>query len=541
MALPLFRKALESTRLAAKRNFDSRLATCGSEPVCTLTMHDIVRGLRGKPVVPHFTSWLDAREGFGFNFPDGLHGSLKEVLCESLSPKANSSVERWTFRLFVGRGPSEEEANEVQSFMREACNEASLVTGGLHVSHLDAGGVITIPTEASTNPMHPMLRQAAALLHNQPRFSKMAKVADMEGGLGKDKVHELFCEDSLRAISCLLRATTQSTEPWADDEDYGAFLARAVLRHRGVENGWYHDDFGRCMYIRSLGHDPNASSLQYISVNGGSSDSLPRLGTLESECIRLSDVLGMDKRGHVCRNTQTIFWNDGTQWHPGKISADSRAEFARLFTMIHADHTAGSVVTHATTLLASAWCDPFMAYAAGILGFAGPLHGRANQEFVLMLRELHKWLGDGTSLPAPDALHRWAAQRLAAGKMVYGFGCKHPYPDPRYSMMAEFAENEGLCSMDRSPSVYLALHLGRELPAVLKEHCRAASPFPNPDAISGVLLQECLGLTDETLHPAMLAQARSIGALAAASWHRMLSLPIERPQSLWIPVAAANL
>ncbi|CAE7802815.1 unnamed protein product [Symbiodinium sp. CCMP2592] len=207
------------------------------------------------------------------------------------------------------------------------------------------------------------------------------------------------------------------------------------------------------------------------------------------------------------------------QWRKGpEVSQATRTSFARLFTMVHAEHTAGSVVTHATSLLSSAWCDPFTAYAAGILGFAGPLHGRANQEFICMLRDLpgiHSGKSIMWRVPAEEALKQWVSQRLSDGKMMYGFGCKHPYPDPRYTIMVEFAKKHKLA--EKSSLVALACHLGQELPPILQKLSRAVQPFPNPDAISGVLLQECMGIGPEEQHPALLAQSRAIGALAAAS------------------------
>lgn len=538
MALTLFRRALANARQAATQSLRARLAESGAETVCILTLNDIVRGLRGKYAMPHFTSELDTQAGFNFHFPGKLSGSLKQVLQGPLAPEVDASVERWIFWLFVGRGPSDAEVSEIQAFIRDACNAAVPFTNG-HGSL-----VLDLPphAQARSQPMHPMLLQAMSLLHHQPLLSKMARLADMDGGLSKERVHELFCEDSLGAVGSLLRTTAQSDQPWEDGEDYGAFLARAVSCSSGAVNRWYHDDRGRTMYLQSLGQDPNTASVRYVMglIHDGSASVVPWHGTLEGEVIRLRNGHGGEACGRVNMGVPAVRCADGTEWCLGPISAAKQAVFVRLFTMIHAEHTAGSVVTHATALLASVWCDAFTAYAAGTLGFAGPLHGRANQEFVCMLRELRVALGGGQGLPAPGALRAWAAERLAAGQVVYGFGCKHPYPDPRYTLMAEFAEAHGLTDAERFPEVVLALHLGRELPPILQEVSRAASPHPNPDAISGVLLCECLGLQEEARHPAMLAQARAIGALAAASWHRMLGLPIERPLSLHIPLAGAE-
>merc|ERR1719215_593110 len=55
-------------------------------------------------------------------------------------------------------------------------------------------------------------------------------------------------------------------------------------------------------------------------------------------------------------------------------------EVTRLYLMLHADHEGGNVSAHTTHLVGSALSDPYYAYAAGVCGLAGPLHGLANQE-----------------------------------------------------------------------------------------------------------------------------------------------------------------
>lgn len=44
------------------------------------------------------------------------------------------------------------------------------------------------------------------------------------------------------------------------------------------------------------------------------------------------------------------------------------------------DHEGGNVSAHTTHLVASALSDPYLSFAAGMNGLAGPLHGLANQE-----------------------------------------------------------------------------------------------------------------------------------------------------------------
>lgn len=365
----------------------------------------------------------------------------------------------------------------------------------------------------------------------------MARAADRRGGLSKSSVHELFATDSLRVLGGLVRLTSCSCEPWAPDEDCGAFLARALAARFGGPCGWYRDGEGGVFHVKAHGFDPNCRGILYLSATRPHESSPEWVGTFQGSHIAWTSRSGATRRSHFDVQARTIGYGT-TAWRAAPFDTDwvtMRAEFLRLFLMVHAEHTAGSVVTHTTLLLASAWCDPFSAYAAGILAFHGPLHGRANQEFTRQSRRIVQRIGSVT--PSVVELERWVQEAVAAGEMIYGFGCKHPYPDPRYAMMVEFAEAKGLTSAVEFPMVALAVHLGRELPDILKRHTGVTNPYPNPDAISGVLLEACLGIADEQMHPALLAQARAAGAMAAASWHRMLGLPIERPASLHISLA----
>jgi citrate synthase len=43
------------------------------------------------------------------------------------------------------------------------------------------------------------------------------------------------------------------------------------------------------------------------------------------------------------------------------------------------DHEGGNVSAHTTHLIGSALSDPYISFAGGMNGLAGPLHGLANQ------------------------------------------------------------------------------------------------------------------------------------------------------------------
>merc|ERR1719502_1869067 len=78
----------------------------------------------------------------------------------------------------------------------------------------------------------------------------------------------------------------------------------------------------------------------------------------------------------------------------GVNNTEAFKEVTRLYLMLHADHEGGNVSAHTTHLVGSALSDPYYAWAAGVCGLAGPLHGLANQECLRWLEMTKKELGD---------------------------------------------------------------------------------------------------------------------------------------------------
>jgi citrate synthase len=72
-------------------------------------------------------------------------------------------------------------------------------------------------------------------------------------------------------------------------------------------------------------------------------------------------------------------------------------ELMRLYLTIHSDHEGGNVSAHATHLVGSALSDPYLSYAAGLNGLAGPLHGLANQEVLRWIIKMRGEIGVGAS------------------------------------------------------------------------------------------------------------------------------------------------
>lgn len=209
-------------------------------------------------------------------------------------------------------------------------------------------------------------------------------------------------------------------------------------------------------------------------------------------------------------------------------------DLMRLYLVIHSDHEGGNVSAHTTHLVGSALSDPYLSYAAGMCGLAGPLHGLANQEVLRWTLELQDKIkkqhgGEVSNKVLADLC--W--ETLNAGRVIPGFG--HAVlrkTDPRYMAQREFAQRH----MPKDPLVKLIGQLYEVVPKVLTEHGRTANPFPNVDAHSGALL--CFyGLTQYDYYTVLFGVSRAIGVMSQHVWSRALGLPLERPKSVtseWI-------
>lgn len=70
-------------------------------------------------------------------------------------------------------------------------------------------------------------------------------------------------------------------------------------------------------------------------------------------------------------SNSVICWIPRPEWW----SERPLQEMMRLYQTIHADHEGGNVSAHTAHVVGSALADPYLSYAAGMNGLAGPLHG----------------------------------------------------------------------------------------------------------------------------------------------------------------------
>lgn len=206
-------------------------------------------------------------------------------------------------------------------------------------------------------------------------------------------------------------------------------------------------------------------------------------------------------------------------------------EMMRMYLVIHSDHEGGAVSAHAVRLVGSALADPYLAFAAGMNGCAGPLHGLAIQESFRWLNKVFAEFG-GPNATTRD-LEDYVRRTLEAGHIIPGFGhALLKKTDPRYTCLYQFCES----NFPDDPQFQLLAKLGEIVPHVMKQQGKVRNPWPNVDAIIGVVFNH-FGLHEEQFFPVMLGVARSIGALSQLVWDRALCLSMERPSSVtldWI-------
>jgi citrate synthase len=205
---------------------------------------------------------------------------------------------------------------------------------------------------------------------------------------------------------------------------------------------------------------------------------------------------------------------------------ESFQELMRLYMTIHADHEGGNVSAHTTHLVGSALSDPYLAYAAGMNGLAGPLHGLANQEVIKWIYEMQAELG--TDAPSKDQIADYVRKTLSSGKVVPGYG--HAVlrkTDPRFTAQMEFGKKH----MADDKLVNTVWNIYEVVPPILGSLGKIKNPWPNVDAHSGALLVH-YGMVEYEFYTVLFAVSRALGVLASLCWDRALGFPLERPKSV---------
>jgi citrate synthase len=197
----------------------------------------------------------------------------------------------------------------------------------------------------------------------------------------------------------------------------------------------------------------------------------------------------------------------------------------RLYMFLHADHEGGNVCAHTTHLVGSTLSNPYYAFAAGMTGLAGPLHGFANQEVIKWILAMKREIRSACN--NREKLRDYIIRQIETGKVIPGYG--HAVlrkTDPRFIAMYEFGKKY----LPDDPLLKTIGCLYEVVPEVLGKISKIKNPWPNVDAVSGTLLR-CYGIKEHSFYTVLFGVSRALGILAHMLWARVYGQPLERPTS----------
>jgi citrate synthase len=188
--------------------------------------------------------------------------------------------------------------------------------------------------------------------------------------------------------------------------------------------------------------------------------------------------------------------------------------------ILHADHEQ-NCSANAMRSVGSSHVDPYSAIAAAAAALYGPLHGGANEEVLLMLREI------GSVKNVPDYIKRVKAKE----KLLMGFGHRvYKNYDPRAKIIKKIA-HDVFEVMGKNPLIDIALECERI--ALSDDYFISHKLYPNVDFYSG-LIYEAMGFP-ASMFTALFAIGRTSGWIA--QWQELLLDPeqkISRPRQVYL-------
>lgn len=203
----------------------------------------------------------------------------------------------------------------------------------------------------------------------------------------------------------------------------------------------------------------------------------------------------------------------------------------KLFNILHYDHGGGNLSTFIGKGVASGLEGMYGSIAAAMLALSGPRHGRANQDCLEFVQGILKQVGENAKGAQVEELIR---KKLANNELVYGFGhAVLRVEDPRATVFYEIAAKK----FANNPLVKVATLLRAEGSKVLKENPKISSPYPNVDAISGVLVHAA-GFPYAEYYTLLFGLSRVVGIAIQIVYERCEArqgkgTPIIRPKYLF--------
>jgi citrate synthase len=191
---------------------------------------------------------------------------------------------------------------------------------------------------------------------------------------------------------------------------------------------------------------------------------------------------------------------------------------ARIFDvclMLHAEHTINAS-TFSAMVTASTLTDPYGVIASAVGTLAGPLHGGANEEVLIMLEEIG----------SVENVRPYVKKCVENKQKIMGFGHRvYKVKDPRATILQSLAEQ--LFEKTGHDEYY---EIALELERVVEENLGQKGIYANVDFYSGLVYRK-LGIPADLFTP-MFAIARVAGWLA--HWKEQLAVNrIFRPTQVY--------
>lgn len=176
----------------------------------------------------------------------------------------------------------------------------------------------------------------------------------------------------------------------------------------------------------------------------------------------------------------------------------------KLFNILHYDHGGGNLSAFVGKAVASGLEDLYGSIAAAMCALAGPRHGKANQDCLNFVQNLINEVGEDATEEKLEATLR---NKLAKNELIFGFGhAVLRVEDPRATLLYEFTKQ----SYPDHPLVKMAHLLRTSGAKVLKENPKISNPYPNVDAISGIMLTAA-GFPYSEYYTVLFGLARVVG------------------------------
>jgi len=188
--------------------------------------------------------------------------------------------------------------------------------------------------------------------------------------------------------------------------------------------------------------------------------------------------------------------------------------------ILHADHEQ-NCSANVMRSVGSSYADPYLSAAGAAAALAGPLHGGANQEALIMLDEI----GSIDNVPAfIEKVKKGECKLMGFGHRVY------KNYDPRARIIKQAAE-QVFAVTGRNPKLDIALEL--EKIALQDQYFVSRKLYPNVDFYSGLIYQ-AMGFSPE-IFTVLFAIPRMTGWLT--QWQELIEDPeqkIARPRQVYL-------